>query len=145
MLSCSQLKVLHLQQCPNLVDNALIKVTQLPYLEELDISGSVLITHKGVGGLKRAVLLKRLIMRDLPKVQDSGLYGLRGSKTIAEIDVSGCKSITMSGLTALVLMHSLEALTGHHLSYLCNGYARSLQRKAANMKLRVYWGNQASE
>lgn len=135
-----------MQQCPNLVDNALIKVTQLPCLEELDISGSALLTQKGVGGLKRAALLKRLIMRDLPKVQDSGLYGLKGSKTIAEIDVSGCESITMSGLTALVLMHSLESLTANNLAYLCNGCARwSLQRKAANMKLRVYWGDQASE
>eukprot|EP00210_Caulerpa_lentillifera_P008670 g8269.t1 len=143
--SCPELRILHLQQCSKLSDPALVKLSTLPFLEELNISECSLLTHRGVGSLKRAPCLRKLSMRALPLVRNTGLYGLKGSNSITELDVSGCDSISISGLEALVLMPCLEILRAQDLSFLCPGRVRTLHRKAASLKLRIFWGDQWSE
>lgn len=145
VLSCPELRILHFQQCCKLPDAALVKLTNLPFLEELNISECSSLTHRGVGSLKRAPCLRKLIMRALPLVKDSGLYGLRKSQSIAELDVSGCDSISINGLEAVVRIPTLDTLRAQDLSFLHPGKIRILQKRAASLRLRIHWGDQWSE
>ncbi len=131
VLKLSSLRVLGLENCPNISDAGLGLLNALPYLQQLNVSGNRNITDKGVATLFPLRLLtlsvahtsltdvgvnylRRLRSLEYLDASDNGITdkGVRLISTmpLKRLDLAGEQTVTNNGFEALENMKSLRAL-----------------------------------
>lgn len=135
-LNCPNLQSLNLNNCYEIVDQALIEISPLlqlkeiiltschklsncslkslqqncPNLHTIDLSGLTLTADEGLEYISHLIHLRSITLTDCYKITDKGLGFLANSGRIKDLNLSRCGQITNAGVAKLAQLTELETL-----------------------------------
>jgi hypothetical protein len=92
-------------------DEAVIALTQIPSLTELDLSGCDQVTDVSVSRLKKINGLEILDLSFCNQISDASLVQLAELENLRSLNLNWCYAVTDGGLSALAKCSSLQSLS----------------------------------
>lgn len=101
--TCSTLQRLVLQKCTFLTDAALCSISDFLWIEEIDVSGCVKLTDKGLEVLTEACSgIRSIAARGNRKLSDKAVYAImRNCTNLRALDLRDCPMITENALRTI--------------------------------------------
>jgi len=82
---------------------------QQPYLREIDLKCSPLISDTGLDNLAE-LGLQSICLQELPNITDDGIIGLRKISLLHQLEILRCTNVTRTGVVKLVEIHENEGI-----------------------------------
>jgi hypothetical protein len=95
----------------DLNDQAVLRISELSFLEELDLSGCETLTDRAVVELRKLTRLHTLDLSFCNLITDRSVIALAGLPALRWLSLNWCYGITDAALRELALCASLEALS----------------------------------
>lgn len=127
------LRSLSIKYCRRIGDKGIITISTLP-LKELDISGLLLISGRGIKRIFSMQSLRHLTMKKVHSLQDAHLRNITNLVNLKRLNVSGCNNLSYLSMWHIMNLKSLKSLNlsrnsrfGHKLTWKSLGSLSNLE------------------